>query len=364
MAGDASSSAVEVWDLGPTGDAEWANLPAPGYPGAEFMPDGRRVVTSSWEHRLDRLGAGAVTIWDLQTGRESRMIGPATDYFNFESFAVSPDGSSIALGGNSERGDVGGASAARAWDTSTGEELWRIGHDRTVNEVAFSPDGEHLATADWEGVAKIVDRSGRVIRVLGGPRADFNFSDVAFSSDGRLVATAEFNNQGAERVRVWDWASGNVLLTMEAEGPWPQVEFDPNGPRVVLSGSDGIAEIWDVESGERLAVLAGPRGGVKGLAVSPDGSSIATASVDGLVRLFDADTGAPQLSLRGSGCAVEGVAFSPDGKKLASTSWCDGVRVWALDIDDLLRIARREAGRSLTDEECRQYLHVDECPQA
>ena len=59
MAGDASISAVQVWDLGPTGDAEWANLPAPGYPAAEFMPDGRRVVTSSWEHRLDRLGAGA-----------------------------------------------------------------------------------------------------------------------------------------------------------------------------------------------------------------------------------------------------------------------------------------------------------------
>jgi WD40 repeat protein/DNA-binding SARP family transcriptional activator len=362
MAGDASSSAVQVWDLGPTGDAEWANLPAPGHPAAEFMPDGRHVLTSSWKGRVDRLAAGAVTIWDLQTGRDSRTIGPATDYFNFESFAVGPDGSSIALGGNSDPECCGGASAVRAWDTSTGEELWRIGHDRTVNEVAFSPDGEYLATADWEGTAKIVDRSGRVIQVLGGPQANFNFSDVAFSLDGRLVATAEFDNRGRDRVRVWDWARRDVLLTIDAEGPWPQVEFDPNGPRVALSGSDGLAEIWDVESGERLAVLAGPPGGVKGLAFSPDGSRIATASVDGLVRLFDADTGARELRLRGSGCAVEGVAFSPDGRKLASTSWCAGVRVWALDIDDLLEIARREAGRSLTAEECRQYLHVDECP--
>jgi len=203
-----------------------------------------------------------------------------------------------------------------------------------------------------------------VIRVLGGPKADFNLSDVAFSSDGRLVATAEFNNQGGERVRIWDWARRDVLLTIDAEGPSAQVDFDPNGPRVVLSGSDGLAEIWDVESGERLAVLAGPPGGVEDLAFSPDGSRIATASVDGLVRLFDADTGAPQLRLRASGCAVGGVAFSPDGLKLASTSWCDGVRIWALHIDDLLEIARREAGRSLTNEECRQYLHVDRCPQA
>ena len=91
--------------------------------------------------------------------------------------------------------DFGGASAARAWDTSTGEELWRIAHGRTVNEVAFSPDGEYLATADWEGVTKIVDRSGRVVRVLGRWEG-FNSSDVAFSSDGRLVATAEFDSLG------------------------------------------------------------------------------------------------------------------------------------------------------------------------
>ena len=117
-----------------------------------------------------------------------------------------------------------------------------------------------------------------------------------------------------------------------------------------------------MESGERVAVLAGLSGGVNGLAFSPDGSRIAIASVDGLVRLFDAETGALRLACEVR-CAVEGVAFSPDGTRLASTSWCDGVRIWALDIDDLLEIARREAGRSLTDEECRQYLHVDECSQ-
>ena len=277
---------------------------------------------------------------------------------------MSPDGSSIALGGDSDPPPecCGGASAARAWDISSGEELWRIADDRTVNEVAFSQDGDHVATADWQGTVKIVERSGRVIRVLSDP--DFDASDVAFSSDGRLVATAEFDNQGRERVRIWDWARRDVLRTIDAEGPWPRVDFDPTGPRVVLSGSDGLAEIWDVQSGTRAAVLAGPPGGVKDLAFSPDGSGIAIASVDGLVRLFDGDTGALQLSLPGSGCAVEGVAFSPDGRKLASTSWCDGVRIWALDIDDLLQIARREAGRSLTADECRRYLHVSECPHA
>jgi len=366
MAGDADISAVKVWDLGPTGDAEWANLRAAGKPTAEFMPDGRRIVTTSLEGADDRESGRAVTIWDLQTGRDVRTIGPATDPFWFLAFDVRPDGGSIALGGLNTPDCCGGVSAARAWDSSTGEELFRIGHVLDVNEVAFSPDGEYLATASWDGTAKIVDRAGRVIQVLGEPSdGQFNFSDVAFSYDGRMVATAQAIYARRERVLIWDWARRDLVLTIDADSDFdfPQVDFDPTGPRIVLTGSDGLAEVWDVDSRERLAVLAGPSGGAKDLAFSPDGSRIAIATVDGSVRLFDADTSSPQPGLPGSGCAVEGVAFSPDGTKLASSSQCDGVRIWALDIDDLLKIALREAGRSLTDEECRQYLHVDRCPR-
>ena len=46
MASDAGNNVVKVWDLGPTGDAEWANIPALGAFEVEFMPDGRRVATS------------------------------------------------------------------------------------------------------------------------------------------------------------------------------------------------------------------------------------------------------------------------------------------------------------------------------
>jgi hypothetical protein len=57
------------------------------------------------------------------------------------------------------------------------------------------------------------------------------------------------------------------------------------------------------------------------------------------------------------------LAFSPDGTKLASQGPLSGVvRVWALDIDDLLEIAQENVTRSLTDAECRRYLHVEACP--
>ena len=68
MAGDAGISAVKIWDLGSTGEAEWANLPVfDGYH-MEFMPDGRRLAVAS--RLAPPSGGRAVTIWDLQTGRD------------------------------------------------------------------------------------------------------------------------------------------------------------------------------------------------------------------------------------------------------------------------------------------------------
>jgi WD40 repeat protein len=352
MAGDGGNSVVKIWDLGPTGDAEWANLPAPDAFQVEFMPDGRRLVTS-------RMFARAVTIWDLQTGREVRTIGPANDHFWFGTFDVSPDGGSIALGGGSKREGFGGASAVRAWDTSTEEELWRIGHELDVNEVAFSPDGEYLVTASWDDTGKVLDRTGRVLRVLR--ERGFSLHQARFSPDGRLVATvADSDDSGRVRVTIWDWERDEIVRTFsDAYG----VAFDPSAPRIAMVGPKGLVEVRDVESGSRVAVLQGPSGGAIGVAFSPDGSRVAVPHTDGTVRLFETATGAQQLVLPGFGCTVSRVAFSPDGTKLASASPCGGLRVWALDIDDLLEIARREVPRTLTDQECRQYLHMDHCRQ-
>ena len=363
MAGDEGNSFVKIWDLGPTGDAEWANLPAHGASQqVEFMPDGRRLVTSRlpWDF--------TVTVWDLQTGRVLRTIGPGAGYFWFDSIDVSPDGTSIALGGGSRPRLNGGASAMRVWDPSTGAELFHIGiwQKYDVNEVNFSPDGRYVVTANYDPIAKIVDRSGSVIRTL--PERDVYLFAARFSADGRLVATvAESQERHVPHVTVWDWQRREIVQTFDDA---VNVVFDPAAPRVAIVRPGGTVEIWDVESWSRVTELGGPgaaatdESGGGRVAFTPNGSRIAVAHSDGTVRLFDAATGAQQLVLPSLGCTVSTVAFSPDGSQLATSSKCGGVRIWALDIVDLLEIAHREVPRALTEEECRQYLHVDQCSQA
>jgi WD40 repeat protein len=88
------------------------------------------------------------------------------------------------------------------------------------------------------------------------------------------------------------------------------------------------------------------------------------AGNDGTVRVFDARDGHELVALRGHIGAASAVAFNGDGSLLASASVDGTVRVWALRLDDLEDIAQDEVTRSLTDAECRRYLHTDGCAAA
>jgi serine/threonine protein kinase/WD40 repeat protein len=349
MAGAADLTAVKTWDLGPNGDAELANLAVAASDMvtlAEFLRDGHIVTTSG-------RGRG-LTVWDVQTRQELRTITPEA-FYGISALDVSSDGHEIVAGGPGI-GRFGG-DVAGVWVAATGQELFSVRHYLDVNAVAFSPGGEHMVSAGWSGSAKVVDGDGHVIRFLKEEKKRVSIDDVEFSSDGRLVGTSAVSWEGGEHyVKIWNWENGTVVRTIEGAS---LVEFDPMGPGM-MTVLRGRVEIRDPKSGRRIVVLAAP-GDVSALAFSTDGSLVATGHQDGSVWLFEADTGSQHLALPGNACAVDDVAFSSDGTMLASTSPCDGVRVWALDVDDLLEIARENVTRSLTDEECLQFLHLDRC---
>ena len=352
MTGDQQIRAVKIWDATATGPGEWANLPAvrDEAGGIAFTPDGRRVVASN--------GAGVVASWNPETGEELSVLGrPSSPVDPFRpavpAIDVSSDGALVAAAG----------PVARVWDAGRGEEMFTARTHGYAQDVAWNPDGTLLATAGDEGVVRILDRSGQEVAAL---REDPGFSipAVRFSPDGRLLATTRLLRERpmADEVKIWDWKPGKVVRTIRTQAQ--EVAFDPTGSRIATANFGGLAEVYDVESGTKLSTLTGHAGHVFDIAYSTDGSIIGTASADGTVRLWDARSGVQKLILRGHQGVVWRLAFSPAGSKLASSSSDGTVRVWALDLDDLIEIAQRRATRALTDEECRQYLHVEVCPQA
>jgi WD40 repeat protein len=78
--------------------------------------------------------------------------------------------------------------------------------------------------------------------------------------------------------------------------------------------------------------------------------------------VWEAETGQELVTLTGHTGVVSGVAFSPDGTRLATASRDGTMRVYALRLEDLIALAKSRVTRSLTTEECQQYLHVEACP--
>jgi WD40 repeat protein len=78
--------------------------------------------------------------------------------------------------------------------------------------------------------------------------------------------------------------------------------------------------------------------------------------------VWDADTGQELLNLTGHTDRVTAASFSPDGSRLATAGQDGTVRVYLLNIEELIALARARLTRSLSAAECQQYLHMEQCP--
>ena len=364
MTGDYAVTAVKVWDARATAGAEWGSVQGVVAGAGSFFtpdalaftPDGRRILVST--------GGGRVSTWDVESGALLQDIG-APGGADLARFAASPDGQLIATSRDRVPVDL--------WDSSTGEHLAALWPDTgdSVEDLSWSQDGELLAIAladDNGSSAVVVDRTGAELARIR-EEAGLLLPSVSFSPDGRRLATTRDVPDGhdplRQGVRIWDWERGEVVRTIDNAAI--DAVFAPTTERIAtIDRLEEIAEIWDTTTGENLVTL--PQNIAANeyeLAFSADGSQVATAGGDdGTIRLWDPETGALRLELRGHDVPVRTVVFSPDGTRLAAIDADGVVRVWALDLDDLIAIATERVTRNLTDDECRQYLHLERCPEA
>jgi WD40 repeat protein len=355
LTGDHGIGGVKVWDVTATGGAEWGSVRGGVGEAASlaFTPDGRGILVST--------GDGRVSTWDVESGERLQDVG-APGGADIARFAASPDGQLIATSK--------GVVPVDLWDSSTGEHLAALwpGTGDEVTDLSWSQDGELLAIALFDGNQRgstvVVDRTGAELARIRF-RARILISSVSFSPDGRRLATTRDTPRAARGVRIWDWQRGEVVRTIDNAAL--NAVFDPTRERIAtIDEVEEIAEIWDTTTGENLVTLPQSLSAYGyEFAFSADGSQVATAGGgDGTIRLWDPETGALRLELRGREVPVRTVAFSPDGTRLAAIDADGVVRVWALDLDDLVAIATERVTRNLIDDECRQYLHTERCPEA
>ncbi len=232
------------------------------------------------------------------------------------SVAFSPDGQRLASA--SDDGMV------KVWDARDGQESFTLQrHSSPVRHVAFSPDGKRLVSANDDGTAKIWDaKTGQWMLTLKGNT--LSVSSLVFSPDGERLASAS----GDRGVKIWDAQTGQEMRTLRGRSsPAYSVAFSPDGQRLV-AGGNGTLKLWDSRTGQEILTLKGDAHFGNSVAFSPDGRRLVAAGYNGTVKMWDAQTGQEKRALQRHSSEANSVAFSPDSQRLASAGRDQTVKIW------------------------------------
>ncbi len=244
--------------------------------------------------------------------------------------AFSPDGQILASGSGDE--------VIRLWNASDRTLLRELTeHTASVIGVAFHPEGHTLASFAWDDTLRIwnANDGGTLLHTLEVDAIDPR--SMAFAPDGSILATG----WGDGQVRFWRVASGALLTTLPAHEPGQAVTgiaFAQDGQMLVTAALDTTAKVWQLRDGTVGVLLHTLEHSteVLALAVAPDGQTVATGDSAGVVRVWNGATGTLLHELADAAEPITDVAFDPQGEVIAVASQDGTIRLWHVDAGQLL----------------------------
>ena len=282
-----------------------------------FSPDGRFLVTAKSEGEKD-----PIHVWHADTGE--RMLTLKRDkHRSIRSLVFSPDGKTLASCHY---------SSIHLWDMDTATSRTTFRTTFGLSTLAFSPNGELLASGDDDGSINLWDTTAKQqgfkekisqyqsTLILKGHKD--KISTLAFSPDGKKLLSGSEDGT----IRAWDATNGQQQFTCPGHvGDVSDVAAseERNTLISVHSWEDQLLQ-WDIKTGHPLSssffMLKYPE------TISPDANTlvIEDRTWNRKLKLWDISNNRLRANLKGHGYPSKwwglDLAFSPDKKMLAATS--------------------------------------------
>ena len=205
-------------------------------------------------------------------------------------------------------------------------------HSDCVSKVAWSPDGQLVASASYDGSVQTWNAS-TIKPVILYKRQHFKLfgqsrvNAVAWSPGGQEIAAAS----DSKIVEIWNVTTTRKLFTYrEHSDSVHSVAWSPDGKKLA-SASRYKTYVWDAKNGQTISAHSSPKDEIQDIAWSPNSKYLAVASRQQGVHVFElfAQT---EFLLRASYSnhrgTIQAVAWAPDGIRIASAADDKTVQIW------------------------------------
>ena len=203
--------------------------------GVRFSPDGSHLAAA-----MQYDGGHELSLWDLKRSRAVIQVAQGARAMAID---FSPDGTTLAAG------QPDGTLAL--YQTSDGARISSRNLDLIPHAIRFAPDGSTLAVSA-DNVAWVLDlKIQDPLQILMHPAA---VHAVAWSPDGELLATACADHC----VYLWDSQTGERLRVLPGrQHEAVYVVFNHCGDLLASHGRDGRTQLWNVRTGTMLMRTTG-----------------------------------------------------------------------------------------------------------
>ncbi|MEK6247245.1 MAG: WD40 repeat domain-containing protein, partial [Planctomycetales bacterium] len=243
--------------------------------------------------------------------------------------AWSPDGQRLATASSD--------ATVRVWDAITRKETATLlGHSKPVDWVAWSPDGERIYSHSESEAVRIWDSTSG--KPLGSMSADMPALKAVSNHDGSKFITIHDKDHDKDLVKTWDASGGHELNSWQAQlyrGPTELLPFPKDllfafSNKLLVSGAFYPAHIHilNATTGGSLYRKSTQTHGITSMAFSPDGLRLLTGGSQGQIKLWDPSSAVELLNIQGHDGEVRQTAWRPDGQQWVTVGNDGKIKLW------------------------------------